>query len=397
MIIYHINICPDLSTGNVMMGIADQIRQNGEECYTASPPKNQKYYENHYVIGSKLSRKLHIIIGRLLGNQGVLSIFPTVSLINDIKRKKPDIIHLHNIHSYYLNYRMFFGFLKKSNVKVVWTFHDCWPMTGHCTHFQITKCEKWKNGCYKCPNHKQYPKSVFDNTKKMWKMKKRWFTSLSYLTIVTPSKWLAGIVEKSFFSQNDIRVINNGISLSVFKPTENKFRSLYKLEKKFIVLGVASDWSYNKGLDVFIELAQRLDEKFAIVMVGLRADQLGELPENIIAIEKTSNQSELADIYSSADLFINPTREDNYPTVNMEAIACGTPVLTFDTGGSKEIINESTGKVTEQNNVESMIKEILDIQADYRFTKEACVNHAANFEKSDRYLDYYKLYTDILH
>lgn len=396
MNVFQINICPDLSTGNVMMGIADQVRKNGGKCVTASPPKGTKNYREHYIIGSMLERKIHILFGKWAGNQGLLSVSATKKLIRQIETENPDIIHLHNIHAYYLNYSMFFSYLRRSNRKVVWTFHDCWPLTGHCTHFLMSGCEKWKSGCFDCPSYREYPTSFFDRSKNMWEKKKKWFTGLPNLTIVTPSNWLAGLVKQSYLKDYPVYVIKNGISLDVFRPSDSDFRIKHQLTNKYVILGVASDWGNRKGLDVFFELAERLDDRFSIVLVGLRPEQISSIPKRIIAVPKTSDQKELAQIYSSADLFVNPTREDNYPTVNMESIACGTPVLTFRTGGSPEILDESTGVVVDCDDYSALRAEIYRIFNNRPYSVESCLKKAASYDKEKCFEEYVELYKRIL-
>ena len=286
---------------------------------------------------------------------------------------------------------MLFGYVKKNNVSVVWTLHDCWTFTGHCPHFVMAKCDKWKTECSNCPQLNVYPKSKIDTTKFTHKLKKNWFLGVDNLTIVTPSKWLANLVKESFLKDYPVKVINNGIDLSVFKPTESNFREKYRLEDKKILLGVASGWEKRKGLDVFEELANRLDDNYRIVLVGI--DPVGRnLPERIIPIKRTESQEKLAEIYTAADLLVNPTREDTYPTVNMEALACGTPVLTFKTGGSPEIPDSTCGSVVEAEDVDTMEKEIIRICEEKPYSKEACLERAKSFDMYERFEEYIGLY-----
>ena len=262
----------------------------------------------------------------------------------------------------------------------------------------MIKCDKWKTGCYRCPQYKEYPKSLFDNSKKMYRLKKKLFTGVENMTIVTPSEWLADLVKQSFLKYYPVKVIHNGIDLNIFKPTPSDFKEKYNIpDSKHILLGVAFGWGKRKGLDVFIELAKRLDyNKYQIVLVGTDDITDKQLPTEIISIHRTQNQQELAEIYTAADVFVNPTREENYPTVNMEAIACGTPIITFKTGGSPEIITEKTGVVVDCDDIDAMQKEIKRICEIKPFTKEDCINQAKLFDMNDRFQEYVDLYKEIV-
>lgn len=398
MNIFEINAVPYGSTAKIMAGISEIANSNGIEIYVSSGysthpmPISQKYVK----IGSAIDKLTHKFLSEITGKDCCFSYFSTKKLLKEIKKLNIDILHLHNLHCYFINLPLLFNYIKKNNVKVIWTLHDCWAFTGHCPHFTMEKCDKWQTGCFKCPRYKDYPKSLFDNSKKMWKLKKRWFTGVKNLTIVTPSEWLAGLVRQSYLKDYPVKVINNGIDLNVFKPTESNFREKYNIGNKFIVLGVAFGWGIRKGLDVFIELSKRLDnEKYQIVLVGTDDTVDKNLPDNIISIHRTQNQTELAEIYTAADVFANPTREENYPTVNMEAIACGTPVVTFRTGGSPEILTEKTGSVVDYNDVNAMKSEIIRICETNAISKENCFFYARNFDINDRLKEYIELYGSI--
>lgn len=400
MRIAQINMIPYGSTGKIMLQIAETARKHGHEVRTystipydknehaASTPK-----ENHFVWGSEKENQIHYYLGSTLGRNGCFSRNGTKELVEDLKRFQPDIVHLHNLHKFCINLQVLFGYLKESNVKVVWTLHDCWAMTGQCPYFTMVKCDKWKTGCYQCPQLEVYPKSRIDNSKRMYQCKKEWFTGIKDMTIVTPSQWLADIVKQSFLKDYPVQVINNGIDLTVFQPTKSDFREKYKIapEKK-LLLGVAFGWGKRKGLDVFVELSKRLDNNYQIVLVGTDANVDTEIPANIISIHKTQNQRELAEIYTAADLFVNPTREENYPTVNMESIACGTPVLTFRTGGSPEIVDETCGCVVDCDDVDGMEKEIRRISIEQPYSMEQCLKKAQSFDMNLKFEEYVKLY-----
>lgn len=387
------------STGNIMLGIADKAKRDGHEMLVCCPDardNRKKTVKNQLFIGDRLTRNLHLKCAELTGLNGYFSWIATKKFLKAVDAYKPDIIHFHNLHNCYSNLPMLFNYIKKHNIPVVWTLHDCWSFTGHCPYFDMVGCDKWRTGCHDCPQYREYPKSLFDNSKTMYKLKKKWFTGVDNMTLVTPSKWLAGLVKQSFLKDYPVKVINNGIDLAIFKPTQSDFRTKHGIENKYIVLGVAFGWGKRKGLDVFIELSSRLDiGKYQIVLVGTDDAVDKQLPDSIISIHRTNNQSELAEIYTAADVFVNPTREENYPTVNMEAIACGTPVLTFRTGGSPEIPDDTCGYVVEKDDVDELEKEIIRICKTKPYSAEACVERAKNFDKNARFQEYVDLYEEL--
>lgn len=384
------------STGKICLAISQMMT-------TASITNYILYTQgkSDYPLGIKYSNKAYMkmqaLKSRICGNYGFNSQLATVRLIKELDRIAPDVIHIHNIHGHDCDLSMLFQYIKKKNIKVVWTFHDCWAFTGLCTHFDFARCAQWKSVCEKCPQRKLYS-WFFDRSETMHQRKKALLSDLD-MTIVTPSQWLADLVKQSFLKEYPVRVIHNGIDLSIFKPTPSKFRERYNVpEMKTILLGVAFDWGVRKGLDVFIELAKRLGrEKYQIVLVGTDEKVDRQLPENIISIHRTQNQAELAEIYTAADLFVNPTREDNYPTVNMEAIACGTPVLTFRTGGSSETIDETCGYVVDCDDIGAMEKTILQcFGIGTNSTTDYC-NRANDFDMVKKYEEYIYLYKELTH
>jgi len=387
------------STGKIMFGIARLAREQGHEVLCASPitstNRNQQPEDEYIKIGSYYGRCLSVLLARLTGLEGCFSIFATHKLISRIKKYKPDVLHLHSIHNSYLNVPMLFRFIKKSKLRVIWTLHDCWAFTGHCPHFDMISCDKWQSECGRCLQYRDYPRSYYDNSRMMHRLKKKWFCGVDDLTIVTPSKWLADLVKRSFLKEYPVKIINNGIDLSVFKPTPGDFRKKNRLEDKIIVLGVAFGWGNRKGLDVFVELARRLNKRYQIVLVGTDEQVDKQLPSNIISIRRTQNQSELAEIYSAADVFVNPTREDTYPTVNMESIACGTPVITFDTGGSSETVLEKCGTWVEKDDVDALLDEIVNSKNKQQWSNVAYSDSLVQFDKSEKYSEYARLYSEV--
>lgn len=399
MKLVEINTCNYGSTGTIMLAIEDKVKKCGDNAvvsYTKRRSNYKKQKNGDLLIGSRFAYFVHIKLAEISGLSGCFSVISTLNFIRKLKKIKPDIIHLHNLHAEYINIPLLFNYIKKYKIPTVWTLHDCWAFTGHCPHFTLEKCDKWRNGCYECHQYKLYPKSLFDNSRFMYKNKRKWFTNVPNMTVVTPSVWLKNLVEASFLRSYDVRVINNGINLSVFKPTDSDFRQKYGLQNKKIVLGVAFDWGVRKGLDVFVRLASDVGEDYCIVLVGTTETIEKELPENIITIRKTHDQVELAQIYTAADVFVNPTREDNYPTVNMEALACGTPVITFDTGGSPEIIDNTCGSVVECDDYEALKTEIIRVCEENPYTNESCLTKSLEFDADKKYDEYVDLYKELM-
>ncbi len=397
MRVFEINSVSYGSTGRIMFQIANAVQSAGGIAYTASSytkPRGEQFPDTYYRIGGAIGKTVHIILAKLTGWHGCYSHYATFKLIRKIKKVQPDVIHLHNIHGWYLNWKMLFGYLKRAGIPVVWTLHDCWSFTGHCPHFIAIGCDKWKLGCDDCPLYKSYPGCFFDDSKKQYALKKQCFTAVPNMTIVTPSQWLADLVKESYLKDYKTVVINNGIDLTKFKPRTSNFRNQYGLGNKVILLGVAFDWSQRKGIDVFKRLAEELPENYAIVLVGVSDAVAKDLPNRIIPIACTQSQEELAEIYSAADVFVNPTREETLGLVNIEALACGTPVITFDTGGSPETIDETCGIVIPCDDIPALEKAIHHVVEDQPFMAEACSKRAERFDIQDKFAEYVKLYRE---
>ena len=337
------------STGRIMMDIAELARNNGYEyltCSANSRVRGNGKAKNHYYFCGRISRAISMRLGKFTGKNGMFARIPTLRLLAKIKKFKPDIIHLHNLHNNYVNLPMLFKYVKKNNIKVVWTLHDCWAFTGHCPHYVIAQCDKWKTECYDCPSYKNYPVSRIDRSNYIYNKKKEWFLGVENMWLVTPSSWLYGEVKQSFLKGCNAVVINNGIDLSIYnpKPTEITAKK-YGLEGKKVILGVAYSWGYKKGLDVFIALSKILSADYKIVLVGTDDEIEKSLPSNIVSVMRTKNREELASPYTLASVFLNPTREEMFGLTNVEVLATGTPVITFDTGGCPEIVNDKCGEV----------------------------------------------------
>lgn len=389
------------STGRITEEIGEILLKNGHESFIAYGRSHSPSKSNLIKIGNNKDLLLHLLKTRITDRHGFGSKKATEEFIKKVIELNPDAIGLHNIHGYYINIKVLFNSLKEFNKPVVWTLHDCWAFTGHCAYFERADCYNWQTHCENCPLTKYYPASYFlDNSKKNFYDKKRLFTSLKNMHIVTPSEWLAKHIKSSFLADYPISVINNGIDLNVFKPIDtqsNKIREL-RIGKKKIVLGVSNIWTDRKGLNYFIKLSALLGEKYKIVLVGLKKRQIVKLPSSIIGITRTENVNELTELYSAADVYVNPTYSDNFPTTNIEALACGTPVITYNTGGSPEAIDNETGIVVEKGNVNALAEAIKQIIKNGKeFYSSKCRARAERFyNKDNRYMDYLRLYESLI-
>ena len=334
--------------------------------------------------------KLNALKARICGNYGFNALLSTQSLLNHLDKIQPDIVHIHNIHSHDCNFKVLFEYLRMKQIKVFYTFHDCWAFTGYCMYFDAVNCNKWKTCCHECPQRRKFS-WFFDKSEQLYNMKKLSFAGLDS-TIITPSEWLANLTKDSFLKGCQVKTINNGIDLSVFKPAESDFRQRYNIEGKFVILGVASIWEKRKGLDTFIRLSKQLSDDFSIVLVGTTKKIDKFLPNNIISIHRTESQTQLAEIYSAVDVLVNPTMEENFPTVNIESIACGTPVITYNTGGSAEMLNEHCGIVIKKGDYKSLMSEIISLRYSKRFKSSACVDRARAYDQNIKFNEYLKLY-----
>ena len=341
---------------------------------------------------NKLDEYVHYAEGLVFDNHGLGSRMTTRRVIEVIKKLNPDVIHLHCIHGYYLNYRLLFDYLNHTSIPVVWTFHDCWAFTGHCTHFESERCEKWKDeGCHNCPLKSSYPKSFFDYSRRNYELKKRLFSTNNNLHIVAVSEWLASYTRESFLAVKDIRVINNGVDLALFRPYGKK--NTYK----YTILGVASAWGEKKGLNDFYRLREDLsNEDYEIVLVGLTTKQVEQLPVGIHGIARTNSVKELAELYSKANVFVNPTYADSFPTVNMEALACGTPVITYKTGGSPEIVDDKTGVVVNKGDIKGLVEAIRSLKEHPLSVQDCRLRAIERYDKKKKFLDYLNLYDSLL-
>lgn len=359
-----------------------------------------------------IRRKINILRTRLFDHHGFYNETETGRLIQWMDELKPDIIHLHNIHNHYVHVGRLFDYIKKHDIPVVWTLHDCWPFTGHCAYFNYANCDKWKTMCHDCPSIHEYPPTwFFDRTTRNYNDKKNAFSGVKNLTLVTPSKWLAELTRESFLSDYPVVPINNGIDIDVFRPTNDNVKERLGISGKKMLLAMATTFDRRKGTQYLKQLPERLSDDEVLVLVGLAKEQLGQFNmPRCIGIGRTNSVEELAAYYSAADVFINPTLEDNFPTTNIEALACGTPVVTFNTGGSvesvldgerivseNEIIYSSVGAVVPKDDMQAMLTAVRILMAKGKaFFSGACRKKAEeHYDKNKQYMKYIELYNEV--
>ena len=384
------------SVGRIITGLCDVLKAHGVDTLIAYGRGGYPREYNTYRITSDLDVYIHGFMSRITDREGLYSSRATKDFIKVIEEYDPDIVHIHNLHGYYLNYKILFNYLAKSRRRIVWTLHDCWSFTGHCSHFEYIGCIKWMRGCYKCEQLKECPKSVLcDASRKNYLLKREVFTKPDYMQIVTPSEWLKGKVEQSFLREYYVDVVPTGIDLERFSPVKSELRQEYGLAGKKIVLGVANPWRDRKGLNEFVRLSSVLSDKYRIVMIGLKPSQIKSLPDNIIKIEKTNSIDQMAAWYSAADVYVNLTMEDTFPTTNIEALACGTPVVTYRSGGSPESVDETCGIVVERNNMSGVVNAVEKLCFSGDLMRKECTAHAQLYDSRRRFNEYYEKVYDL--
>lgn len=381
--------CGRGSTGKICVAVSQLLNQEKIENYILyTGPKSN--YSNGIHYASTAYLKYQALRSRINGKYGFTAFWATMKLIRQLEKIQPEIVHLHNIHGHNAHLGMLFSYFKQKKIKLFWTFHDCWAFTGYCPHFLMEGCSKWKEQCRTCGQAKLY--SWFMDRSTWLFEKKKEYTSGLDMTIITPSKWLGKMVRQSFLGDYPVKVINNGIDLSVFQPTQSHFRAKYNLLNKKIVLGVSYKWDQKKGLDEFIRLAHVLGKEYTLVLVGTDGETERMLPDNVISIRRTANQRDLAGIYTAADVFVNLTQEDTFPTVNIESLACGTPVVTYDVGGSAEMLTEHCGAVIQGRDFQELVRSIRFVCRSSSEWAEACVRQAKHFNCENKYREYLELY-----
>lgn len=379
--------------------IAEQIglcaQAHGWQSYVAYARMSNPSRNRLIKIGCMADVYEHYAEGRFLDNEGLASRRATRTFLKKIDRLRPDIVHLHNLHDHYINYPLLFRYLAAHRIPVVWTQHDQWATTGHCP-YNLKGCERWKTECHDCPMSRRWQ---LDRSRRNFRLKKHWFGAVPSLTVVPVSEWLAGNIRQSLLGNRPIEVIHNGIDLNTFKPQETDVHRRYGIaEGKKIVLGVANVWDGRKGLSDLLSLAALLPrEEYALVVVGHVAQKPQVAAEGCqtVWIDRTQNALELAALYSAAAVLLNPTYQDNFPTVNLEALACGTPVITYRTGGSPEAVDAATGAVVEQGDVEGLRAAVLRLAGSD--CREACRRRAVeHFDNKACFNQYIALYNKLL-
>lgn len=386
------------STGRIVENIGELVTNQGWESIIAYGRNANQSSSKIIKIGNKVDQAVHLLHTRIFDTHGFHSKKSTGRFLKSIKNYNPDIIHLHNLHGYYLNIELLFDFLKNINKPVIWTFHDCWPFTGHCCYYERARCMKWKTECHHCPLQFLYPESkIFDNSRINYHKKRKIFNSLDNLTIVTVSEWLTSQVKQSFLQNYPIKTIYNGIDLEIFKPkNQEKLKQNLGYSNRKIILGVANEWSSGKGLDKFIKLSTLIDENTAIILIGLSAHQTKSLPPNIIGLQKTSNIHQLADYYAMADVFISPSIAETFGMVVAEAMASGTPCIVNNSSALPELVDETVGYIVE-NNVEAYL------DASKKILKRGKKAYTLSLKEKSRKFDiqnqlksYYNLYLSVI-
>lgn len=391
-----INTVCNTSTGRIMGDIQREAEKQGYETVSFVGRRTPFMDLKCIKFGNPISFWLHVAINTVFDKQGYGSFFVTKMLIKRLRKEKPDIIHLHNLHGYYLNIPLLCRYLRNEfKGKIFWTFHDCWPFTGHCAYFTMAGCEKWKKACHHCPNRKEYPVSLLlDRSASNYLIKKELFCGMRDLTILVPSKWMEGLVKESFFKEKKVVITSNGIDINTFSyKMDEKVLKKYKIpEEKKILLGVANIWDKRKGLADFLQLAKVLTEEYQIVLVGLSKRQIRNMPENIIGIMRTENTEELVAIYSRADIFINPSVEESFSLVTVEAFSCGTPVIVLDTSAVRELVTVENGIVLNAPSASEYLKAIREIERK-SFDRKVVAKCAEKYDNKDcitRIVELYK-------
>lgn len=386
--------------GRIVEQIGLLAQKHGYEVLVAHSTRNENPSQlPHFAMTTRYDEMTHALGAKFLDLHGLLSTRQTRKLIEHIKIFNPDLIHLHNIHGYFCNFKVLFEYLDTVDTPVVWTMHDCWPFTGRCFHFVGADCYKWKTGCYDCQSEAGYTVSKYvDRSQPLYELKKRLFSQVKNMTLVPVSDWQAAFLKDSFLCHHSVHTIHNGVDLEKFCPKEgNRLRTKHQLVDKFVILGVASPWNTRKGLDDFYHLGLMLpSEEFTIILVGLKPEQVESLPKGIMGITRTESQQELAEYYSMADVFVNLTYLDTFPTVNLEALACGTPVITYETGGSPEAVDDKTGLVVKQGDLNGVVEAICSFKRNPLSSLNCRERAEKLFDKDKCFEEYICLYNELL-
>ena len=399
MRVFQLNtFCGVKSTGRIACEIAKLVEADGGECRIGyGVPGISSDSEPYAVrIGSVIGRKLHAVLRKLFDAEGYGSWFATLQLIRQIKAFKPDLIHLHNLHGCYLHLPLLFRYFQKADIPIVWTLHDCWPFTGHCAYFDYSGCEKWMKHCHHCPQQKSYPVCIgIDGSFRNHRMKRKYFSLPGYITFAAPCEWITKHLKSSGLRHYPFKVIANGVNRKVFHPVKSDLRERFGLQNHKICLAVASEWDHRKGLSYLLELAEKMDDRYRFVVIGLSEEQIDTLPAHVIGIKNTTDTNELAAWYTTADCLVNPTLEDNMPMVNLESLACGTPVVVFETGGCPEAVDDKSGIVVPKGDTDALVAAV-EKATNGIFTAENCIMRAAQFDCEQTFQQYLALYKELV-
>jgi glycosyltransferase involved in cell wall biosynthesis len=401
MKIMQINAVANIgSTGRTTIELADVLKEQGHNYYIVYSEKRQNSTdENLYQMVPNFGKKMHAFLSRLFGLQGYFSTFSTLKLLRHISSIKPDVITLRNLHGNYINIPILLNYIANNNIPTVVVLHDCFFYTGRCMHYSASNCSKWQTGCFHCPRLKKDNVSwFFDRSKKMYKDKKYAFSKIKNLAVIGVSDWVTNEAKKSFLKDAKIiRRIYNWVHTDTFKPIPSDIRRKLNLEKKFVILGIASNWTKEKGVFDFIKLSKLIDENSIIFLIGEMPNKL-ELQANIINVKSIDKLTELAKYYSLADVFLNLSIEETFGKVTAEALACGTPAIVYDTTGCAELIKENTGFVVPVNNINSLKEKILEIKEKGKaYYSDSCISHAReNFDYKTNAKKYIELYNEMI-
>ena len=384
------------STGTIVRDIEHMCLSNGIECYVASPDKSVLNSKNGYVIGNTLDHKLHAILCRVNGRQAYFSRLATRALLGYIGRLQPDVVHLHNLHSNYINLNMLLKYLAMNDIRTIVTLHDCWFYTGGCFHYTAVGCDKWLYSCGSCPKKMEdTPAYLCDCSSMILADRKRYLNAIPRLTVTGVSDWMISEGKKTFFGNRECLSIRNGIDLNVFKPTESDLRKRLGLENKYVILGPASKWFLpinRPTLDYFVE-NMKSDE--ILLLFGAR-QEVADLPAKVVSFGYTKDRTELAALYSIADVFVNVTREDSLSLINVEAQACGTPVVTYNQTGPKETVDEINSFSVKVGAMEQLYKKVCLIRQNMTNHKSIRQFVTSNYDLNQTYQDYVSLYLRIV-
>lgn len=353
--------CVSKSTGRIICDTARDLIKEGHQCLIAfgrdeNIPKDIPVYK----IGNKYEIMWHVLITRVFDKHGFGSRNGTKKLIERIDEYQPDIIWLHNIHGYYLNIEMLFEYIKRINIQVKWTLHDCWAFTGHCSHFSFVGCDKWKSCCNSCPQLKRYPSTLFlGNVENNYRRKKSAFTGVKQMELKVVSHWLENLVKQSFLKEYKITVEHNKVNKGTFYKIESDIREKYNLVRKKVILGVATDWTEYKGLSDYYYLSNKLSDDYKIVLIGLTEKQIDKLPDNVLGVKRTNSAKELAQWYSSAFLNVVASKEETFGMTILEALHCGTKSVVYKGTACEEVVNTYGAGVAVDNDVNALFEEII--------------------------------------